>query len=373
MRFGVDAREIQNGVYTGIGHPLHNFLKFFAQNNKGDTCVLFSAVPVPYHYGPAVTNVVMAENLTLYWDQVILPRCIKGEKVDLFYSPYYKVPLAASCKVVSAIFDIMYLKFDVYRKELGLKEIYFRTVGKSYVRRADKILTCSEYSKKEIIDYYGVDPRKISVIPLSVSESYRPCENLDELNSYKRTFHIDSPYVLYMGNFKPHKNVLGLVRAFALIAGDFPELKLVLAGPLEHTYPQIVAFVETHNLTNRVIFTGKITPKDKPQLLYSGASVFAFPSLYEGFGLPPAEAMACGVAVVASNTTSIPEVVKTAGILVDPQNTDEMALSLRRLLTDDHLRNQLMAKGLQSVRDYSESVINQKLYQFFEGVLKGHG
>ena len=364
MRLGIDAREIQNGVYTGIGRPLADLLHYFAGLDNEDSCVLFSARKVPLDLGPRVTNVVLKEHITFVWDQWQLPLALKKEGVDIFYSPYYKVPLMKPCTTVSAILDLMYLSFGPYHERMSsFARAYYAVFGRAYARCADKVLTCSAYSKKDIQRIYGIGACKIEVIPLGLGGIYRP---------QKGPTGINGRYILYLGNFKVHKNVKNIIKAFAFIAAAFPDMNLVLAGPKEYTYPHLVQLARELHLEHRVVFPGKITESDDPRFLYSGADVFVMPSLYEGFGLPPLEAMACGVPVIVSNTTSMPEVVQDAGILVDPDNVAAIADAMREVLTNDGLRNDLIAKGLRRAREYEADKVSARVYAFLKQTYKDH-
>ena len=141
MRLGIDAREIQDGVYTGIGRPLANFLHYFASLHNEDSCILFSARKIPIDFGPRVTNIVLNESVTFVWDQWQLPRALKKAKIDIFYSPYYKIPLMKPCITVSAILDLMYIAFDPYYQHMSLiARAYYAFFGKAYAKHADKIL-----------------------------------------------------------------------------------------------------------------------------------------------------------------------------------------------------------------------------------------
>lgn len=373
MHLGIDAREIQDGVHTGIGRPLANFLNYFSKLDNRDHCVLFSARKIPINFGARVKNVVIEERFTQYWDQIQLAQAVKKEGIELFYSPYYKLPLFITCKCVCAVLDLMYLIVPEYRRELTpLTKLYYATIGKKCVEKAGRILTCSEHSKRDIVRIYGIDERKIEIIPLSVAHIYRPEPDKNKIESMKAKYGIIGPYILYLGNFKPHKNVKTIISAFHKIAPEFPELKLVLAGPKTHLYSELIALTQKLGLSERIIFTGKVSESDEPHLLYSGAEIFVIPSLYEGFGLPPAEAMACGVPVVASNTTSIPEVVKDAGLLVDPQDADAIAVAIKRVLSDASLKRTLVEKGLKYAQEYEEDRVAKMNYDFFKRVLNQH-
>lgn len=370
MRLGIDAREIQDGVFTGIGRPLMNFLKYFADQKDKNDCILFSEKKLPFKENARIQHRIIPHCPSFFWDQVRLPREIREDKIDLFYSPYYKIPLSAPCPAVSAILDLMYLVFDEYRRELGVwRRGYYATFGRLFARRSTKIFTCSEFSKRDIIKIYDIPTSKIEVIPLSVSDMYHPEKNQKSIAEMKDRYGIHSRYLLYLGNFKSHKNVEGIIKAFKNVVVEHRDLVLVLAGPKTHGYEQLVTSIHEIGLKNRVIFTGKITESDKPHLLYSGAEIFVFPSFYEGFGIPPLEAMACGTPVVASNTTSIPEVVKDAGFLVDPYHPDDIAQAIRRILNTPSLRQVLVEKGLRYAEEYQEEKISKRFYEFLKAVI----
>lgn len=370
MRLGIDAREIQGGVHTGIGRSLANFLKYFATLGQDDQCVLFSSQPVPVTFGENVKNIVLPECWTQYWDQITLAAALKRERIEVFYSPYYKIPLLASCKCVCAVLDLMYLVVPEYRRRLSLAaKLYYAVPGKKFLQKADKILTCSGHSRKDIIRIYGVDASKIEIIPLSVSRIYYPETDDAKIDLMKVKYGIKGRYLLYLGNLKPHKNVKSVISAFSKIASEFDDLSLVIAGPKEHLYRELAEQTRKLGLSQRIIFTGTISESDHPHILYSGAEVFVMPSLYEGFGLPPAEAMACGVPVVSSSTTSIPEVVKDAGLLIDPEKPDDIAQAIKRILQNPGLKQELVAKGLEYVKEYEEVKIARQNYAFFKRVL----
>lgn len=373
MRIGIDIREIENEVSTGIGRPLANFLTCTAHPEDDDHYVLFSSRPAPFPLNRKMENVVVKERFTFYWDQVQLPRAIRSQHLDLFYSPYYKIPLLAHCRKVSSILDLMYLAFPEYRKKLSLPaRLYYHTFGKKCAEQADRILTCSDHSKRDIVRLYGVDAEKIVVIPLSVGDMYRPEPYARRIEALKTRFGIVGRYILYLGNFKPHKNVRNIILSFDKVAREIADLKLVLAGPKTHTYPELRRLVEEMSLGDKVIFTGTILEKDRPHLLYSGAEVFVMPSLYEGFGLPPAEAMACGVPVVVSNSTSLPEVVGDAGVLVDPTDVDQIAQAVLRVLTDSGLRDGLRKRGLERAAIFSPERIAGQTREVFRRLMESH-
>jgi glycosyltransferase involved in cell wall biosynthesis len=364
MKIGVDAREIQDGVVTGIGRSLANFIQYFGKNEKAHTLVLFSDKKIPVGFRGNIREVVIDSVSTFFWDQWKLPSALKVNKIDLFYSPYYKVPLLTKVPVVNQILDLMFLVFPPYRKKLGIwKRCYYATFGKTFARKAMSIITDSEHAKNDIVRIWGLQPEKIVVIPLGVGSCYVPVKDKQLLNRVKERFGFPDKYLLYLGNFKPHKNVVSLVQAFKKIAGRFPEYKLVLAGPLDDHGLRIQDFVSGQEILDRVIFTNTIRENDHPEVLLSMADLFVFPTLYEGFGLPPLEAMACGTPVIASNLTAVPEVIGDAGVMVNPLDINELSQSMANLLTDPEKRKYYSQKGLERSRMFGEEQTAGKIYR----------
>jgi glycosyltransferase involved in cell wall biosynthesis len=368
MRIGIDAREIERGVTTGIGRALKVFLDQFEELSTSHECILFSTVPLPYSSGSRIRNRVHPGHQTIVWDQLHLPRLIRQEQVDLFYSPYYKRPLLTDTPTVTAIFDLMYLVCECYADRLSfMARHYYATVGKLMAHRARAIFTCSHYSKEEIRAFYGLPDERVRVIPLGLDGKYRPENNPQVISEVCRRAGIERPYLLYSGSFKPHKNVPTLVAAFREIAKRRPEMQLVLAGSGGGDEERVRQMASSEGLTRRVIMTGPVSD-DMQRALYSAAQVFVMPSLYEGFGYPPLEAMACGAPVVCSNVTSLPEVVGDAGILIDARDHHRIARGVLALVDSPQWRKQLQKKGLDRVRAFSERTYAQRLLELLLSV-----
>lgn len=369
MRIGIDAREIQDGVYTGIGRSLYNFIRYFARSHYSDRCILFSSKPLSFDLGDKIENHVMDEDSIFFWDQIQLLVAIKKQHIDVFYSPYYKIPLLSGVKKVCAVFDLMYLQYPPYAEKLTLgQSLYYHKFSPRFLRSAHVILTCSQFSKEEIIKVYGVPSKKIEIIPLSVSGCYQPEGDLSKIQRAKEKFGIIRPYVLYTGNFKQHKNVGALVKAFSLIVKKFPDMGLVLVGPKEHMYEELLHLGSSLGLSARVIMTGTIFDEETNRLLYAGASVFVMPSLYEGFGLPPLEAMGCGVPVVCSNVTSLPEAMGGAALLVDATKPEMIAEGVEKVLRDETLRRDMTRRGQARARDLDDGRVSGRLYDLFRRI-----
>jgi lipopolysaccharide heptosyltransferase II len=364
MKIGIDAREIQQGAFTGIGVVLSNFLSYFSKTYTNDTCVVFSNESIPYNFGAKIKNIVCQGKVTLLWDQITLPRLIAKERIDLFYSPYYKIPFFVNCVCVSTIHDLMFLVFNDYSVRLGmLRKLYYHTVGRLYAKRSDVIITVSEYSKKDIIQQYGINEKKIAVIPNGISDVYTQDGGQTDPEVLRKNWAITMPYVLYVGNFKLHKNVERLIEAFSIVAQEIKDVQLVLAGDRATGAKRLQPLIYKLSLNERIIFTGTIAHETELKLLYASAQVFIFPSLYEGFGLPPVEAMACGVPVIASHETSLSEVLGDAVLCIDPRSAEEIANAIKRVLSDEILRSTLIEKGYACAARYRIDTVGEHMYQ----------
>lgn len=363
MIIGIDAREIQAGVYTGIGRALHNFLHFFEQLEDEHRCVLFSTQNIPLAYGTRIATVVAPHSgPTLIWDQCILPCLVKKSGAGIFYSPYYKIPLAASIPTISTIFDLMYLYYPIkWRGTDHFTRWYYRIFGGMMVAKARRIFTCSEYSKNEIIRFYHVPNDKVCTIHLGLSEQYRPATDRGATAAVLQKLGITAPYLLYTGNFKPHKNIPLLIESFEKIKRTVSDLQLVLAGNRDRNFDRIGERIATSPCAPAILSTGLVS-LDEQVALYNGAAVFVFPSLYEGFGYPPLEAMACGAPVVSSARTSLDEIIGDAALRCDPTSSSDIAEKTVAVLQSEALRQKLSARGPQRAHSFTNEAFCNRFY-----------
>jgi glycosyltransferase involved in cell wall biosynthesis len=271
------------------------------------------------------------------FDPILLGTELWGRNADLFLSPGYNSPLGWPGRFIFTLHDLNHL--NVGDNSSPLKRAYYRYVIRPACRKATFVLTVSEYSKREIANWANIGEEKIINVRNGVGPPF---------GANGRKYDPGYPYLLYVGSRKPHKNLPRLLQAYAL-SGLAKDLPLVISGAEDQ---KTVADIRRLELTRHVIFL----PLDSTELLaeaYRGATGFLFPSLYEGFGLPPLEAMASGVPVLTSNVCSLPEVVGEAAILVDPVEVESIAQGMRRIVTDPGLRVQLSAKGMARSQQFS--------------------
>jgi glycosyltransferase involved in cell wall biosynthesis len=250
------------------------------------------------------------------------------------------------------IHDCIHLRFPQYLPHKGA-HAYARIFLWTATHQADRIITVSEASKRDILQYFRIPPEKIEVIYNGIDDRFWTSPSEEAIGRVRERYQLTDPFVLYAGNIKPHKNLDRLIEAFHQLRTEgFDQLKLLIIGDEVSKYATLRRAVHRYKLHKHVRFFGFV-PDHTLAALYRLANVFVFPSLYEGFGLPPLEAMASGTPVVTSNVSSLPEVVGDAAVLIDPHDPEAIADGIRRVLTDATLREQLRAKGFARAKEFS--------------------
>lgn len=282
----------------------------------------------------------------IIWTQFVLPLRLLADKASLLLSPLPEGMLFPCVPQVVIIHDVLPLHFP---EEYPRQQYYFRYWVPRLLRKSRVIVADSEHTKGDLMRCYGIDTDRICVIPAGYDKTqYRPGI---EMEAVKRKYALTS-YLLYVGNLLPHKNLRRLLQAFGRIAGRMA-FQLVIAGKKDpRYYPALEAEVEALDLRHRVLFLDYVLTEELP-ILYAGAEFLIFPSLYEGFGLPPLEAMACGTPVIVSNVSSLPEVVGDAALLFNPYDVEEMARAMTRVLSEKGLSDSMRSKGLERAKQFS--------------------
>jgi glycosyltransferase involved in cell wall biosynthesis len=302
----------------------------------------------------------------LLWDNVQLPPFLKSDNIDIFHSPYYILPLIKSCKLVVTVHDLI---FEIFPSDYSLWDrLSHRTVTRSAVQKADKVIVPSTCTKQDVMRLYGVPEKKIEVIYEAADDNFRPIDKPLAKKAIEQKYGIKDNFILYVGSIRPRKNIEKLVKAFYNLRKDYKSnFKLVVAGKVGMRI-DFNGFIKRFGLENEVVHTEYVSDDDLP-LLYNAAELFVYPSLYEGFGLPPLEAMACGTPVIASNIPSIAEVINDAGVLVDPQNEKELTLSMRDVLENEDLKKELRRKGIARARSFSWKDMAKKTLEAYQEVV----
>jgi glycosyltransferase involved in cell wall biosynthesis len=298
----------------------------------------------------------------LWWEQVGMVRACHKENVDLLHCPYFAAPYFLPTRTVVTVHDVIPLVMPAYRTR-ARSRMYTSLVSFT-VRRADAIITVSEYSKRDIMRTLRIPEEGIHVIGNAVDATMRPIADARVIDAVRERYAIGPKYILYFGGFDMRKNVDRLLGAYAALPlMTRREYPLVIAGrlhPLGHPlYPDPRLRIHELGLDDNVVVTGQIREQDKAPL-YSAATLYLFPSLYEGFGMPVLEAMACGAAVITSNLSALPEVAGDAARLVDPYDSDAITTGISELLEDDAMRDDLRQRALARAQDFSWARVAQQ-------------
>ncbi|HJX39787.1 MAG TPA: glycosyltransferase family 1 protein [Anaerolineae bacterium] len=385
MRLGINgffwSRET-----TGSGQYTRQLVTGLLKRSDVPRCLLIRPLPDrsdPYtaahsrkieerFLGPPVS---LGGDLSKVWfEQVSFPRVCLSEDLEVAHVPYFAPPLFVSDRTVVTIHDLIPLIEPAYRGS-ALVRLYTHLVAAG-ARRAAAIVTDSQASQKDVLRLLGVSPEVVHVIYLAVGSTYQPVTDERELDRVRAKHGLPETYILYLGGFDRRKNLATLLAAYASLDGQsMAGAPLVIAGRLpagnSQFFPDPRAMVENGGLEGRVIFIGWVTEEDKPAL-YSGATLFLFPSLYEGFGLPVLEAMSCGTAVVASNAASLPEIAGDAAVLVDPQEPEALATAIADLLKDVSRRKELARRGRERAQLFSWNNTVAQTVAVYESVAAQH-
>jgi glycosyltransferase involved in cell wall biosynthesis len=283
----------------------------------------------------------------ILWEQVVQPWAVRQAGADLLHGPAFVGPLASDCPFLITVHDLSFLFYPQG----------FRLVNRSYLqlltrlsaRRARRIIAVSDSTKRDLVKHYGLLPAKVDVVHNGVDANFRPLP-ADGVAAFRTRAGLPDRFILFVGTLEPRKNVTGLIEAYARLPEGRPPLMLV--GGKGWLYDAIFARVEALDLSDEVRFVGYVPAEDLPWW-YNAAELFVYPSLYEGFGLPPLEAMACGTAVISSTASSLPEVVGEAGLLVDPAEPAALAMAMEQVLTDRELQGTMKAAGLARAQGFS--------------------
>ena len=352
MRIGIDARKLHD---FGIGTYIRNLLRHLARLDRQTEFVVFSRPDDREALGALGENFRAVPETSRNYsvgEQFRIPLALRREGITLFHAPHYVLPPLVSCRSVVTIHDCIHLMFPQYLPN-RLAHRYARTSIALAARRATRVLTVSESSKRDIMRFVDAPAEMIDVIYNAYDERFGVEPREEEVVRVRERYQLHDEFVLYAGNVKPHKNLGRLIDAFQIVRNrGLDHLKLVLIGDDISKYAALRRAVHQHQLHKYVRFLGYL-PEETLAVMYRLAGVFVFPSLYEGFGLPPLEAMASGTPVVTSNVSSLPEVAGDAALLVDPYEPAAIADGIYRVLTDEELRRDLRRKGLARARQFS--------------------
>ena len=364
MRFSVDAHAIGQHL-TGNETYIRNLLNCFAALDRRADFVTylsrktaFQEVPERFHKRLVAVNPFLRLG-------VDMPRRLRQDRPNVLHVQY-TAPVFCPSPVVVSVHDVSFLEHPEYFTKF--RALQLRCTVHRTIRSAARVLTPSEFSKRSILNAYGLSEEKVVVLPNGVCSSFRPIARETAQRFVRSSLGLQSPFVLSVGDLQPRKNHVGLIHAFEKLVREYPQLThhLVIVGKETWYAPAIRAAAKRSSVADRIHFTGFVSDEDLLRL-YGACDLFAYPSFYEGFGLPILEAMACGRAVVCSNTSAMPEVADSAALLFDPQSSDELMLAMRDLLLNPELRTRMERLGLQRAAMFSwEGTAGKTLELYYE-------
>jgi glycosyltransferase involved in cell wall biosynthesis len=367
MIIGIDCRTL-SGQMNGVNRYLKNLLSTLSEIDAKNKYILFSDKEFlnNVNLGDNFKKEILRNKSNLLWEQFILPKFLNDQKVDIFHCPHnYGVPCAKRWKVVLTLYDIIPYKFPNFWKNRSkvLRFMYKLSLNNA-ISKADKIIVVSQSSKKDIINTFRLSERIISVIPGAVDARFNTHNPSKGKNS--ENFSSDKDYILHIGGLGFNKNTETVLLVYENLKRKYNfKHKLLIVGKKGWFSKEILKKSE---LIEGVVFTGYV-PDEKMPLLYSGATVFLYLSLYEGFGFPVLEAMACGVPVVVSKNSSLPEVAGNAGLYVDSCNIEDICKKILLVLNDVGLRSQLISKGLERTKEFSWDLAASRTLKVYEEVM----
>jgi glycosyltransferase involved in cell wall biosynthesis len=369
VRIAIDARKLHD---FGIGTYIRNIVRQLARFDRQTEYILICGDrdrDLGLSLGDNFRVEVDSSKPYSVREQLTVPWTLVRTRASIFHEPHYVLPPLTHCRSVVTIHDCIHLRFPQYLPKRGALA-YARAQMGAAASRSNRILTVSEASKRDILEFFKVAPEKITVIYNGIDEQFATEPPEDKMRAVEERYQLQGEFALYVGNVKPHKNVERLLDAFHLVRqSGLHDLKLVVIGDDISKYAALRRAVHRYNLHKYVRFLGFL-PDETLAVVYRLAAVFVFPSLYEGFGLPPLEAMACGTPVVTSNVSSLPEVMGDAALLVDPYSAEAIADAMRRVLTDTALRSDLSARGLARAGEFSWERSARRVREIYDEVAR---
>jgi len=378
MRIAIDIRRLYE---FGLATYIRNVVRTLGRIDSVNEYFLMGAAARFEQLGALPENfhlVPLQNPEQTFATYLELHKVIAAHEVDLVHVPHaFWRPLITKAPFVITVHDLLDYMYRA-RTSNGMRRTIHSYMTRQAMHRAARIFAVSNFTKREVTRYFDVKPEKIEVVYNALDESFmRGHSTPQEQAMVRGRYQVDSPFLLYTGRISPHKNVSRIIEAFSALKaelakdGAYPDLKLIIIGDEVSRNPDIRRAVIRSGMQHEVRFLGYVSI-DVLRIFFDMAKVFVFPSLYEGFGLPPLEAMAHGTPVVASNTSALPEVVGNAALMVNPENVFEISRALQRVLTDQSLRERLKAAGLEQAQRFSWDVSVKRMLEVYAEVVAEH-
>ncbi len=378
MRVLIDLTQVPLGR-MGVGSYAENLLEqlhsqggdleFFAVAQSDDSALL-AAIPPRVKLIRLPARLFRRLGLRLLAEQIYIPYLARRYRIDVVHSLHYSLPLLPlrAARLVTMHDMTAFLYPAVHTP---FKRAYMQFFIRQALRKADFLVFVSASALADCRQYFKQPLPNATVIHHGKSPAFRPALDAGEIAAVRRRYDLPSQYILYLGTLEPRKNVPALIRAFAALAEQHPEARLVVAGKKGWYYDAIFQTLAELKLAGKVHFPGYIDERDK-RFLLAGATLFVYPSLYEGFGIPVLEAMACGIPVITSNVSSLPEVVGDAALLIDPASLPDLTRALERVYADADLKDRLVRAGLARASQFTWEESVRQLLDVYRDVATRH-
>jgi glycosyltransferase involved in cell wall biosynthesis len=372
LHIAIDAHSVGTGL-AGNESYITNLIEALAEIDTVNRYTLYvtrrEAVERFSHRWPHVKVRRTLPHTPLVRIPLTLVAELYRRPVDLLHVQYTAPPFAP-CPVVATIHDLSFEHLPHTFKRRSRMQL--RLTVRHTARTAAHLIASSEYSRRDLIETYQIPPDKVSTTPLAASTSFAPVRDEGEIGRVRSLYGLEGDYILAVGSIQPRKNLIRLFAAYAALRRTRPHAKLprlVLVGKRAWLYEETLSAIEGQGIASDVIFTGYVPESDLPAL-YTEALCFVYPSYFEGFGLPPLEAMQCGAPVIAGDRTSLPEVVGDAGLLVDPFDENAIARAIAQMIDDPGLRAELRRKGLKRARLFNWHETARQTLQIYERTME---
>ncbi|MGQ9626892.1 MAG: glycosyltransferase family 4 protein [Anaerolineae bacterium] len=369
MRIGIDARLVYYSQ-AGIGQYILLLSKALAEIGDEDEFILLQSRKdkVTITDKPNFRRIPLWTPCHHPLEQWTFHLEISRLRLDILHSPDFIPPFRCNCKSVITIHDLAFLIYPHFLTKESAR--YYGQIDQA-VRHTDHIIAVSEKTKQDTIRLLGVPESKVTVIYEAANPIFRPLNDEESLRRIKVKYNIERDYILFVSTIEPRKNVPTLLRAYRQLLDNYKlPIQLVIAGRQGWLSDEVFALAQELKLAGKVLFLGRV-PTEDLVYLYNGAKLLVHPSFYEGFGLPPLEAMACGTPVVVSNVSALPEVVGDAAILVDPSDVSALTVGIWRVLTDSDLRAEMVAKGFKRAACFSWQKAAKQTLEVYHRVIQG--
>ncbi len=372
-KIGIDAR-MYGAEQTGIGNYIKQLIFNLAETDKLNEYVIFLSKKIFGNFtcpSEKFKKIAVGAHWYSWREQAVLPFQFLRERLDLLHFPHFNSPILYPGKSVVTIHDITPFFFPGHKMNSWFRRYMFKTVFGSSVRKTEKIIAVSQSTKKDVVRYFSVEPRKIEVIYEGVGEDFKILPNRDKIKKdISGKYTLAKPFIFYAGVWRNHKNIVGLIKAFEILKNRFGlNLQLVLAGKEDPYYPEISETIKVFNLENDIIRPGFISEKELT-LFYNACELFVIPSFYEGFGLTGLEAMSCGAPVAASGIASLKEILGPAAKYFDPNSPEEIARAIKEVLADKQTRDKMIKSGLEKVKKYSWKKMSEETLKIYLKILE---